>query len=163
MSISSEITRLEAAKASIKEAIITKGVAVPSGTTLDGFAALIADIMLSITTDTDTNITGLIKGYNGKAAEAIKGQDYSSPALLRTATLTAAGWSNKSQTVTVSGVLADSTKQAINVSPAGGHGAAYGAAGIECTAQGANSLTFSCETAPESDITVNISIQEATT
>ena len=162
MSISSEITRLEAAKASIKEAIITKGVAVPSGTTLDGFAALIADIMLSITTDTDTNITGLIKGYNGKAAEAIKGQDYSSPALLRTATLTAAGWSNKSQTVTVSGVLADSTKQAINVSPAPGMGTLYGEAGIECTAQAANSLTFECTTVPTSNIAVNISIQEAT-
>lgn len=82
--------------------------------------------------------------------------------MLRTATLSAGAWANDTQTVTVSGVLADSTKQAINVSPAGGHGAAYGAAGIECTAQAANSLTFSCETAPENDIMVNISIQEAT-
>lgn len=162
MSISSEITRLESAKASIKEAIITKGVAVPTGTTLDGFAALIADIMLSITTDTETTITGLIKGYNGKAAEAIKGQDYSSPALLRTATLTAAGWLNNAQTVTVSGVLADSTKQAITVSPAPGMGTVYDAAGIECMAQGASSLTFGCGTVPGNDITVNISIQEAT-
>ena len=162
MSISSEITRLEAAKASIKEAIITKGVAVPSGTTLDGFAALIADIMLSITTDTETTITGLIKGNGSKVSAAVKGQDYSSPALLRTVTLTTSGWSNKAQTVTVSGVLADSTKQAINVSPAGGFSAIYCEAGIECTAQAANSLTFECTTIPESNITVNISIQEAT-
>lgn len=82
--------------------------------------------------------------------------------MLRTATLSAGAWANNTQTVTVSGVLADSTKQAIIVSPAGGHGAAYGAAGVECTAQAANSLTFKCVTVPTSNITVNISIQEAT-
>lgn len=82
--------------------------------------------------------------------------------MLRTATLTAAGWSSKTQTVTVSGVLADTTKQAITVSPAPGMGTVYDAAGIECMAQGANSLTFGCGTVPGNDITVNISIQEAT-
>lgn len=163
MSISSEITRLEAAKASIKEAIITKGVAVPSGTTLDGFAALIADIMLSITTDTDTNITGLIKGYNGKAAEAIKGQDYSSPALLRTATLTTSGWSNKAQTVTVSGVLADATKQVILPGPVISSMEAWVSAGVICSGQGANTLIFSCTSVPTTDITVSIAIFDATT
>lgn len=162
MSISSEITRLEAAKASIKEAIITKGVAVPSGTTLDEFGELILEIMMDITTETPTEINGILKGNGSKVSAAVKGQDYSSPALLRTATLTAAGWSNKAQTVTVSGVLADTTKQVITVSPAPGMGTVYDVAGIECMAQGANSLTFGCGTVPENDITVNVSIQEAT-
>lgn len=44
MSISTEITRLQQAKASIKSAIQAKGVTVPSSATLDDFAALIASI-----------------------------------------------------------------------------------------------------------------------
>ena len=90
---------------------------------------------------------------------------YASPAILRTVTLGVAEWTGAeapfTQTVTASGVLADTTKQAIHVSPAPGYGTMYGSAGIECTVQAANSLTFSCEAAPESDITVNIVIQEA--
>ena len=44
MSVQSEITRLENAKNSISTAITNKGVAVPSGTKLDGMAALIGNI-----------------------------------------------------------------------------------------------------------------------
>ena len=44
MSIASEISRLQSAKAAIKTAIEGKGVTVPSATTLDGYAALIDDI-----------------------------------------------------------------------------------------------------------------------
>lgn len=44
MSIASEITRLQTAKAAITSAIEGHGVTVPSGTTYSGFAALIADI-----------------------------------------------------------------------------------------------------------------------
>lgn len=44
MSIASEITRLQNAKASIKTSIEGKGVTVPSSTTLDGYAALITSI-----------------------------------------------------------------------------------------------------------------------
>ena len=44
MSIQSEITRIETAKAAIKTAIEGKGVTVPDGTLLDGMAALIESI-----------------------------------------------------------------------------------------------------------------------
>jgi len=44
MSISSEITRLQNAKASIKTSIEGKGVTVPSATTLDGYSTLIDSI-----------------------------------------------------------------------------------------------------------------------
>lgn len=44
MSVSSEISRLEAAKADIAEAIAAKGVAVPSNAMLDDMAALIGQI-----------------------------------------------------------------------------------------------------------------------
>ena len=44
MSISTQISRLAAAKEDIADAITTKGVDVPAGTKLDGLAALIAQI-----------------------------------------------------------------------------------------------------------------------
>ena len=44
MSIATEITRLQSAKSAIKTAIEGKGVTVPSGTLLDGMAALIESI-----------------------------------------------------------------------------------------------------------------------
>jgi len=44
MSIATEISRLQSAKASIKSAIEGKGVTVPSATLLDGYAALISSI-----------------------------------------------------------------------------------------------------------------------
>ena len=116
---------------------------------------------LNIDSNTTTTLNGILKGNGSKVQAAQKGVDYAAPALLRTVTLAAGEWSNNTQTVIVSGVLADTTKQAIHVSPAPGYGTMYGSAGIECTVQAANSLTFSCEAAPESDITVNIVIQEA--
>ena len=110
--------------------------------------------------------TGLLKGIgDGSVVAAIPGTDFTTPTKLRDAILYAASWLGTeppfTQTVTVDGVLADTTKQAIHVSPAGGQGAAYGAAGIECTVQATNALTFTCTAVPDSDITVNISIQEA--
>ena len=85
--------------------------------------------------------------------------------ILRTATLGVALWTGAeapfTQTVTVEGVLANPLLQAIHASPAPGYGTMWGTSGVECTEQGENSLTFTCETAPENDITVNIVIQEA--
>lgn len=82
--------------------------------------------------------------------------------LLRTAMLITSGWSSNSQTVTVSEVVASSSAQLIYVSPANKASAtAWGAAGVFCSAQGANSLTFVCDSTPTENISVNISIQEA--
>lgn len=75
-------------------------------------------------------------------------------------TLLASGWSSNSQTVTVNGVLADETAQLIQPAPAVASQAAYYAAGILCTNQAANSLTFTCQTVPTSNLTVYVVIQE---
>ena len=76
-------------------------------------------------------------------------------------TLTAAGWNGSNQqTVTVSGVLADEAAQLIIPVPAMASLSAYQAAGILCTAQATNSLTFTCTTKPTADITVYITIQD---
>ena len=78
-------------------------------------------------------------------------------------TLTAAGWDSgtKKQTVTVSGVLADTSKQVIWVAFASEAALdAYMDAGIVPVAQGANTVTFRADTVPTADITVNIVVQE---
>lgn len=82
------------------------------------------------------------------------------PPTLRTVTLSASGWSGSTQTVTVSGVLADETKQLIQPMPAIASQAAYYAAGILCTNQAANSLTFTCQNVPTEDLTVYVVMQE---
>ena len=71
----------------------------------------------------------------------------------KTGTLTEAGWSNGSQTITVSGVTASGN---VLVAPSPASQDAYAAAGVKCTAQAANSLTFTCKKAPAEALTVNV-------
>ena len=70
-------------------------------------------------------------------------------------TLSSSGWdsSTKTQTVTVNGVSSDETTQLITSTPALASQTAYYNAGVICTAQAENSLTFTCENIP----TVNLS------
>lgn len=70
-----------------------------------------------------------------------------------TITLTAAGWSGGSQTVTVNGVTSTSV---VFVAPDPADTTDYVSAGILCTSQTTNSLTFTATTTPTSDIDVNI-------
>lgn len=76
-------------------------------------------------------------------------------------TLSASAWDStaKTQTATVTGVLADETAQLITPTPALASQTAYYEAGILCTGQAANSLTFTCTTAPTTDLTVYVVIQ----
>lgn len=69
--------------------------------------------------------------------------------------LTVADWSSNTQTVNVTGVTASNI---VIVSPAPASAADYAAAGIVCTAQGTDSLTFTCTTVPSNAITVNVII-----
>ena len=106
--------------------------------------------------------TGGLSGSQSGSTYTISGNGLKP--LLRTATLTTSGWPSNSQTVTVSGVVADTSAQLITVSPANKASAtAWGEAGVFCSAQGANSLTFVCDSVPSANISVNISIQEAQT
>ena len=70
-------------------------------------------------------------------------------------TLTVAGWSGNSQTVTVSGVTANN---AVIISPAPSSYLSYGEFGVYCSAQATNSLTFACDSTPDVALTVNIFI-----
>lgn len=75
----------------------------------------------------------------------------------RSVTLAASGWNTgaKTQSVTVDGVDADTT---VMVSAAPGSFGAYGAAGIYCSAQADNSLTFTYAKVPSADIIVNVAL-----
>ncbi len=106
------------------------------------------------------------------ATHAVGGSDPVSPQSIgaapavttQTVTLTAAGWdaTAKTQTVAVTGVVADELQQVITPAPAMASMAAYNAAGILCTAQGAGTLTFTASTNPTEAIVVCVAIQGAT-
>ena len=70
-------------------------------------------------------------------------------------TLKAAGWSNNTQTVSVADIAADSI---VVVAPAPASRKAYIEADVYCSAQGAGTLTFSCEDVPSVDLEVNIQV-----
>lgn len=72
-----------------------------------------------------------------------------------TAVLSVAGWSGNQQTVSVSGVPAN-TNIPVFTAPIPNDIPAYNDAGIICTAQGDGTLTFTCETAPTTAITINV-------
>lgn len=74
----------------------------------------------------------------------------------RQITLAAGNWSNSSQTVTVTGVSATETDQLIQPVPASASRSAYQEAGVQATAQAANSLTFTCTETPSGDLTVYV-------
>ena len=112
------------------------------------------------------NATGGIKGSQNGSTYTLdgaglrpKGNKY---------TLTTTGWAKEptasgtvfAKTLTVPGVLADESKQLIMPMPASDSRDVYTAAGISCTGQSANSLTFKCQTVPTKTIAVYIAIQE---
>lgn len=70
-----------------------------------------------------------------------------------TVTLAAADWSSNSQTVNVTGMTASAL---VFVAPAVASQSDYTSAGIICSAQGSGTLTFTCDTTPTNDITVNV-------
>lgn len=76
-------------------------------------------------------------------------------------TLSASGWDStaKTQSVTVSGVLEDESKQLIMPMPAGTSMSAYNEAGIQMTAQAANTVTFTADTVPKVDVEVWVVVQ----
>lgn len=83
--------------------------------------------------------------------------------LFRSGTLSSTAWSGSAssgytQTISVDGVLADETKQAIWATPRSSYRTAWKDALIEPTGQAENSLTFTAQTKPTSSITVYVFI-----
>ena len=165
MSIQGEIDRLSAAKASIAASLQSMGVTPPEGTTLEQYAAQLAAIAssapwLPLSGGTMTGALTLNGNPTANNQAANKAYVDSKGPKTATVTLTAAGWRKGEQTVTVTGILADSSAQIVDVCPANKPSAdRWAAAGVWCTSQAANSLTFSCDSVPTEDINVNIRMQ----
>ena len=102
--------------------------------------------------------SGILKGNGaGGVIAAVKGTDYAAPSVGVSVTLTSSGWNAnaKTQTVSVSGVTA--TANCV-ITAAPDSYMAYAKAGVRCTAQGAGTLTFACETVPTANVAANVLI-----
>ena len=102
--------------------------------------------------------SGILKGNgSGGVSAAVKGTDYAAPSVGVSVTLRASGWNAnaKTQTVSVAGVTATAN---LIITAAPGSYMAYAEAGVRCTAQGAGTLTFACETVPTEDVAANVLI-----
>lgn len=182
MSIQSEITRISNNVQNTIDVIEQTGVSVPAGAnsdTLPSLAQSLANEKQDKLTGTQGQIVGFDADGNAVAQEAPSGlpeggttgqvltktengAEWADALLPKSIqiTLSASGWSSNTQTVTVTGVLADETKQLIQPMPAIASQSAYYEAGILCTGQAANQLTFTCQTVPMSDLTVYVVMQE---
>lgn len=99
---------------------------------------------------------------NGMAADSTAVREYVDGKWVPvTVSLTVAGWSNNQQTVSVANVTADSAATSVIVAPApaADNYAAYNNSGVRCTAQGAGTLTFSCDSVPSTALTVNVLVR----
>lgn len=124
-----------------------------------GDAMITGDVTFKYGADFDgSKITSVGTPVNGSDGANKSYVDSKSPTSVAI-TLTASGWSSNTQTVTVSGVSATETAQLITPTPAIASQSAYYEAGIMCTGQAANSLTFTCQTVPTSNLTVYVVIQ----
>lgn len=110
---------------------------------------------LSIDGNTTTTLNGLFKGNGSTLQVATAGTDYANPARSVTVTLTAAGWANNTQTVSVEGATTTNVKV---LSPAPASIDEYASCGVKAAAEGAGTITFICTTIPENGLTVNIAI-----
>lgn len=134
MSIASEINRLSDNVKDTIDIIRQTGVSVPENATSDDMPALASALA--------NEKQNQVKFY--------------------TVTLSTTGWSDNTQTVSVSGILEDETAQQITAMPAAASQAAYYAAGVYASGQGAGTLTFTCTTTPTEDLTVYVTVMEVT-
>lgn len=156
MSIQSEITRISNNVQNTIDTIEATGVTVPDGANSNNLPSLAA-ALANEKQDKLTGTKGQVVGFDSSGAAVA----VSAPTpVYRTITLTASAWSNNAQTVTVSGVSATETAQLIQPMPAMASQTAYYEAGILCTGQAANQLTFTCQTVPTADLTVYVVMQE---
>lgn len=77
------------------------------------------------------------------------------PGITKTTATLSTTWSSNQQSVTVSGVTTSNT---VIITPAPASYNMYCECGVYCSAQAANSLTFTCDEVPTSSLTVNIVI-----
>lgn len=134
-----------------------------SDNTIDSFnypTTGVADGTITLAKLSEDFVLPIAQGGTGgtTADEARSGIGAQAQHTARTVTLAAGSWSGTNQqTVTCNGVTASNT---VIVAPAPASVEAWGNAGIVCTTQTTNKLTFSCATKPTAAVTVNVVIME---
>lgn len=156
MSIQSEITRIFNNVQNTIDVIEQTGVSVPAGANSDTLPSLVQ----SLANNKQDKLTGTEGQYVGFNSAGVAVAVSAPTPVYRTVTLPASGWSSNTQTVTVNGVLADESAQLIQPMPAVASQQAYMTAGIYCSGQAANSLTFTCSEVPTENITIYVVITE---
>lgn len=132
------------------------------------YCGLMADAVTKVdTTVINNQVMGLIEELRKSLAE-VEGQTYyaskdyvNNRFISQTVTLTASGWVNKLQTVSVTGVTADITKTDVMASgaPDDENWEAYTESGIRAYAQGNDTVQFKCTDVPAVDVKVNITVR----
>ena len=114
-----------------------------------------------ITTETQTNLTGLLKGNGTNVQLAEAGTDYQAPIVETTATLVATDWVVGDYSITQA-VSVDGMRQnkKVIISPDINSMEEYLRTGIYCAIQTYNALTFqsTVTTPPTNDLTINVLI-----
>ena len=117
---------------------------------------------VTVNVPTVPSTTNILKGNgSGGLVAATPETDYASPVFMRKVTLPVASWNSttKQQSVTVSGILADTTKQCIYPAPVDtSYDSSWNSCGVLCVAQAANSLTFQCSEIPTIAIEVYVTV-----
>lgn len=108
------------------------------------------------------NATGGINGSQSGSTYAIDGSGKVNKPTRLTAVLSASGWSDNSQTITINGVITNTSAQDIDISCADKASAdAWAAGGVWCSdPTQANRLTFTCTTPPTANINLIIRLWE---
>lgn len=108
------------------------------------------------------NATGGINGSQSGSTYTIDGSGKVNKPTRLTVTLSASRWSGNRQTITVNGVITDTSAQDIDISCADKASAdAWAAGGVWCSNPAtANRLTFTCTTPPTANINLNIRLWE---
>lgn len=135
-------------------------------------APTIAEMNAAIAAIPTPDVSGQISTHNSNTAahSDIRALIQALKPRITTVSLAAGSWSGSAapftQSVTVSGILADATKQVINVAPTATSAniEAISTAGVYATAQGANTITFSAmNSKPTVTVSFIVQFQDAVT
>ena len=114
-----------------------------------------------ISTETQTNLTGLLKGNGTNVQPAEAGTDYQAPIVETTATLVATDWVVGDYSITQAiSVDGERLRNRVIISPDINSMEEYLRTGIYCAKQSYNALTFqsTVTTPPTNDLTINVLI-----
>lgn len=135
-------------------------------------APTVAEMNAAIAAIPTPDVSGQISTHNSNTAahSDIRALIQALKPRITTVSLAAGSWSGSAapftQSVTVSGILADATKQVINVAPTATSAniEAISTAGVYATAQGTNTITFSAmNSKPTAAVSFIVQFQEAIT